>query len=157
MSRFSIDNDKGIVRRLMKVFNLDESHVITFMKENIGFLHFGNTEGSNVLEGQDILVVGTPYHADFLYKLIAFTLGYDFDEDEEMTPQIIYRNGYRVRLNTYQNENLRKVHLWMMDSELDQAAGRARLLRHDCTVHLFSRYPMKQAEIVKGFNYGENR
>lgn len=157
MSRFSIDNDKGIVRRLMKLFNLDESHVITFMKENIGFLHFGNTEGSNVLEGQDILVVGTPYHADFLYKLIAFTLGYDFDEDEEMTPQIIYRNGYRVRLNTYQNENLRKVHLWMMDSELDQAAGRARLLRHDCTVHLFSRYPMKQAEIVKGFNYGENR
>ena len=102
-------------------------------------------------------MVGTPYHADFLYKLIAFTLGYDFDEDEEMTPQIIYRNGYRVRLNTYQNENLRKVHLWMMDSELDQAAGRARLLRHDCTVHLFSRYPMKQAEIVKGFNYGENR
>lgn len=155
MSRSSIDNDKGIVRRLMKLFNLDESHVITFMKENIGFLHFGNTEGSNVLEGQDILVVGTPYHADFLYKLIAFTLGYDFDEDEEMTPQIIYRNGYRVRINTYKNENLRKVHLWMMDSELDQAAGRARLLRHDCTVHLFSRYPMKQAEIVKGFDYGE--
>lgn len=155
MSRSSIDNDRGIVRRLMKYFNLDESHVITFMKEDIGFLHFGNTEGSNALEGQDILVAGTPYHADFLYKLIAFTLGYDFDENEEMTPQIIYRNGYRVRINTYQNENLRKVHLWMMDSELDQATGRARLLRHDCTVHLFSRYPMKQAEIVKGFNYGK--
>lgn len=87
------------------------------------------------------------------YKLIAFTLGYEFDEDEEMTPQIICWNGYRVRLNTYKNENLRKVHLWMMDSELDQAAGRARLLRHDCTVHVFSRFPMKQAEIVKGFAY----
>ncbi len=155
MSRSSIDNNKGIVRRLMNHFNLDESHVITFMKEDIGFLHFGNTEGSNVLKGQDILVVGTPYHTNFLYKLIAFTLGYDFDEDEEMTPQIIYRNGYRVRINTYQNEDLRKVHLWMMDSELDQAAGRARLLRHDCTVHLFSRYPMKQAEVVKGFDYGK--
>ena len=155
MSRSSIDNNKGIVKRLMKLFSLDKSHVISFKKENIGFLHFGNTEGSNALEGQDILVVGTPYHADFLYKLIAFTLGYDFDEDEEMTPQVIYRNGYRVRLNTYKDEDLRKVHLWMMDSELDQAAGRARLLRHDCTVHLFSRYPMKQAEIVKGFDYGE--
>lgn len=149
MSRSSIDNDKGIVRRLMKHFNLDESHVITFMKEAIGFLHFGNTEGSNALEGQDILVVGTPYHADFLYKLIAFTLGYDIDGDEEMTPQIIFRNGYQVRINTYENEDLQRVHLWMMDSELDQAAGRARLLRHDCTVHLFSRYPMKQAEIVR--------
>lgn len=155
MSRSSIDNDRGIVRRLMKHFNLDESHVITFMKEDIGFLHFGNTEGSNALEGQDILVAGTPYHADFLYKLIAFTLGYDFDENEEMTPQIVNRNGYRVWINTYQNENLRKVHLWMMDSELDQATGRARLLRHDCTVHLFSRYPMKQAEIIKGFDYGK--
>ncbi len=155
MSRSSMDSDKGIVRRLMKRFNLDESHVITFMKEDIGFLHFGNTEGSNALEGEDILVVGTPYHADFLYKLIAFTLDYDFDEDEEMTPQVICRNGYRVRLNTYKNENLQKVHLWMMDSELDQAAGRARLLRHDCTVHLFSRFPMEQAEIVQGFDYGQ--
>lgn len=125
------------------------------MKEHIGFLHFGNTEGSNALEGQDILVAGTPYHADFLYKLIAFTLGYDFDEDEEVIPQTICRNGYRVWINTYQNKDLQKVHLWMMDSELDQAAGRARLLRHDCTVHLFSRYPMKQAEIIKGFDYGK--
>ncbi|WP_161846192.1 hypothetical protein [Pseudoflavonifractor sp. 524-17] len=155
MSRSSIDNNKGIVSRLVQHFGLDKSHLITFKKEKTGDLHFGNTEGSNALEGQDILVVGTPYHADFLYKLIAFTLGYDFDEDEEMTPQIVYRNGYRVWINTYQNENLRKVHLWMMDSELDQATGRARLLRHDCTVHLFSRYPMKQAEIVKGFDYGK--
>lgn len=155
MSRSSIDNNKGIVSRLVQHFGLDKSHLITFKKEKTGDLHFGNTEGSNALEGQDILVVGTPYHADFLYKLIAFTLGYDFDEDEEMTPQIVYRNGYRVWINTYQNENLRKVHLWMMDSELDQATGRARLLRHDCTVHLFSRYPMKQAEIVKGFDYSK--
>jgi len=154
MSRSSIDNDRGIVRRLMKQFDLDESHVITFMKENIGSLHFGNTEGSNTLEGQDILVAGTPYHADFLYKLIAFTLDYDFDEDEKMSMQVICRNGYRVRINTYRNENLQKVHLWMMDSELDQAAGRARLLRHDCTVHLFSRFPMKQAEVIRGFDYG---
>lgn len=150
-----MNRNKGIIERLMKHFNLEERHVISFKKENIGFLHFGNTEGSNALEGQDILVVGTPYHADFLYKLIAFTLGYDFDEDEEMTPQIVYRNGHRALINTYQNEYLQKVHLWMMDSELDQAVGRARLLRHDCTVHLFSRYPMKQAEIVQGFDYGE--
>ncbi len=30
-----------------------------------------------------------------------------------------------------------------------------RLLRHDCTVHLFSRFPMKQAKVVKGFDYGK--
>ena len=26
----------------------------------IPYLHFGNTEGSNSLEGEDILVIGTP-------------------------------------------------------------------------------------------------
>lgn len=71
MSRSSIDDNKGIVDRLKERFNLSKSHVITFKKEGIGLLHFGNTEGSNVLEGQDILVVGTPYHTDFLYKLIS--------------------------------------------------------------------------------------
>lgn len=105
MSRSSIDNNQGIVRRLMQYFNLNESHVITFMKENIGFLHFGNTEGSNALEGEDILVVGTPYHADFMYKLIAFSVGLDFNEDEEMTPQPVKRNGYIFRINTFTDED----------------------------------------------------
>lgn len=155
MSRSCISSNKKIVGRLMERFNIKASHVITFLKEKIGVLHFGNTEGSNELEGDDILVVGTPYHADFLYKLIAFRTGCEFDEDEEMTPQCINRNGYRVWINTFTNTDLQKIHLWMMDSELDQAAGRARLLRHDCTVHLFSRYPMKQAKIVKGFQYDD--
>lgn len=83
MSRSSIANDPGIVQRLMKRFHMSEDHVITFMRENIGELHFGNTEGSNRLEGEDILVIGTPYHADFIYKLAAFTIGLDFDEDEQ--------------------------------------------------------------------------
>lgn len=157
MSRSSLDSDKDVVKRLRERFKLDEEHVITFKKENIGFLHFGNVEGSNALEGDDILVVGTPYHADFLYKLIAFSLGYDFDENEEMTKQIVVRNGYRFLINTYTDANLRKIHLWMMDSELEQSIGRARLLRHDCTVHLFSNLIMKQAEIVEGFNYSEEQ
>lgn len=97
MSRSSIASSPGIIRRLINRFGFNEERVITFMKENIGNLHFGNTEGSNTLEGKDILVIGTPYHADFLYKLAAFTMGIDFDEDEEMEMQVIAYNGYRFR------------------------------------------------------------
>lgn len=153
MSRSSIANDKGVVQRLMYHFDMEESHVITFMNQNIGQLHFGNTEGSNSLEGDDILVIGTPYHAPFLYKLVAHSIGLDFDEDEEMTMQIVEHNGYRFLFNTFADENLRAVQFWMIESELEQAIGRARLLRHDCTVHLFSNFPLKQSEMVTEFDY----
>lgn len=135
----------------MEKFHLDEGKVITFMKENIGSLHFGNTEGSNTLEGEDILVVGTPYHTEFLYKLAAFSMGIDFNEDEKMTSQDIIYNGYAFKFTTFQNEDLRAVHFWMLESELEQAVGRARLLRNECTVHLFSNFPLSQSEMVEDF------
>lgn len=155
MSRSSIANTPGIVRRLMKRFGMAEDHVITFLREKIGHLHFGNTEGSNTLEGQDILVVGTPYHADFVYKLAAFTMGLDFDEDEEVEPQVVTHNGYRFRFTTFHNEDLRHLQFWMIESELEQAVGRARLLRNPCKVHLFSNFPLRQAKMVDGFDYSK--
>lgn len=155
MSRSSISSDPGIVRRLMKRFDMDEERVITFMREKIGHLHFGNTEGSNTLEGKDILVVGTPYHADFLYKLAAFSMGLDFDEDEEVEPQVVTHNGYRFRFTTFHNEDLRHLQFWMIESELEQAVGRARLLRNPCNVHLFSNFPLRQAKMVDGFDYSK--
>lgn len=153
MSRSSIANDPGIVRRLMNRFHMSEDRVITFMRENIGDLHFGNTEGSNTLEGKDILVIGTPYHAEFLYKLAAFTIGWDFDEEEEVQSQIVTHNGYRFRFTTFENEKLRAIQFWMLESELEQAVGRARLLRNSCEAHLFSNFPLSQAKMVEGFDY----
>lgn len=155
MSRSSIANNPGIIRRLMKHFEFCDDRVITFMKENIGKLHFGNTEGSNTLEGKDILVAGTPYHAEFLYKLVAFFMKCDFDEDEKMTAQIVEHNGYRFRFTTFENESLRSIHFWMIESELEQAVGRARLLRNECTVNLFSNFPLSQAEMVRDFDYDD--
>lgn len=155
MSRSSLAKNPGIIHRLMQQFKIDSSHVITFMKENIGQLHFGNTEGSNMLEGENILVVGTPYHAEFIYKLAAFSMGLEFDEDEKMMIQDVIHNGYRFRFTTFQDEGLRAIHLWMIESELEQAVGRARLLRNDCEVHLFSNFPLSQSKMVKNFDYGE--
>ena len=140
----------------MKRFAIDEDKVITFMKENIGYLHFGNTEGSNTLEGEDILIVGTPYHAEFLYKLVAFTVGIDFDENEEMTSQFVMHNGYRFWFTTFKDEDMRAINFWMIESELEQAVGRARLLRNKCKVKLFSNFPLCQAKMICDFDYAKD-
>ena len=153
MSRSSMANNAGIVGRLIRRFGMSEGRTITFMKEGVGELHFGNTEGSNSLEGEDILVIGTPYHAEFLYKLTAFALGIDFNEDEEMKTQTVEHNGYQFLFRTYGNKGLRAVQFWMLESELEQAVGRARLLRNRCEVHLFSNFPLNQSEMVEDFDY----
>lgn len=156
MSRSCLSNNKGMVEKLMDRFRMDADRTITFMKEGIGPLHFGNTEGSNMLEGKDILVVGTPYHAEFLYKLAAISMGIEFDEEEKMSLQTIDHNGYRFQFTTFQNEELRKIQLWMLESELEQAVGRARLLRNACTVNLFSNFPLCQAKMITDFDFKEN-
>lgn len=153
MSRTCLANNPDMVERLSSRFDMASDNVITFMNQGIGELHFGNTEGSNMLEGEDILVVGTPYHAEFLYKLAAISMGVEFDEDEKMTLQIIEHNGYRFRFTTFQNMELRKIHLWMIESELEQAVGRARLLRNACTVQLFSNFPLSQSKMIHNFDY----
>ena len=35
---------------------------------------------------------------------------------------------------------------WMISSQLEQAVGRARLLREDCTVIVYAGFPVEQAE-----------
>ena len=153
MSRSSIDEDPGVVKRLMKRFDVGADRVISFKQYKVGPLYFGNTEGSNTLEGKDILVIGTPYHAEFLYKLVAFTMGFDFDESSIMKGQLVTYNGYRFWFTTFEDENLRAIHFWMIESELEQAVGRVRLLWHKCTVHLFSIFPLRQAMIINDFDY----
>ena len=65
-----------------------------------------------------------------------------------MRYQEIEYNCCRFWFNTYDNKILRNIQLWFINTELEQAVGRARLLRNDCTVYLYSNLPMKQAEFL---------
>lgn len=56
-------------------------------------------------------------------------------------------NGYDFSINSFDNEKLRTIQLWMLESLLEQAVGRARLLRFDCNVKVFARFPIDQAII----------
>ena len=150
MSRDYIDRNIDVLKKIPEWSG--SGNMITFKKYNIGDMYFGNAIGCDCLKGQDIDVVGTPYQVDFLYKLFPFSIGLDVNEDAVMKPCWVVHNGYIFRFTTYgeQDDILRKFHLWMVESELEQAVGRARLLRYDCTVNLFSNFPLKQA-VLKRF------
>ncbi len=109
-------------------------------------LHMGATEGHNHLEGRDIVVAGTPHKPELVAKLFALHLGIDIHDT--LSTREISHNGYRFGFMTYANPNLRDIQLWIIESELDQCIGRARLLRHDATVHLYSNFPVKQCTLV---------
>lgn len=147
MSRSCIDGHPGIIQRIRDWSGF--RYIITFKKYAIGDMHFGNAIGCDHLKGKDIDVVGTPYQVEFVYKLLPFTLGIHINNKAKMKICKVTHNGYIFHFKTFgeEHEVLRKFHIWMIESELEQAVGRARLLRCDCTVNLFSNFPLRQAAL----------
>lgn len=121
----------------------------SFAKGNILPLHFGNATGINAYKGQDLAIIGTPFNIDVSYKLVACHLGADVNRPEDKRPRVrrVEYNGYSFLLVTYADELLREVQMYSLESELEQCVGRARLLRENCTVYVFSSFPCAQAEI----------
>lgn len=110
-------------------------------------LYFGNSSGINKLTGKDLIIIGTPHNIETVYKLIGKHMGIDID-DSLHRMRITY-NGYSFNFTTYTNLALREIQLYFICSELEQAIGRARLLRESCTVYLFSNFPCEQAELIQ--------
>ena len=106
--------------------------------------HFGNCVGCDVLKGKDIIVIGTPHQPEWIYKLFAYSVG--FKADEKAKNLGVVHNGQHFHFNTFENEQLREIQFYMIESELEQAVGRARLLRCDCTVTVFSNFPLNQSD-----------
>ncbi len=155
MGRSSIRKDTSIIDRIKKWtgFNYTISFK-EFHKYYTGDLHFGNCAGCDMLKGENIDVIGTPHQPEWIYKLFAYSLGYEVDDDLKPN-MVVAHNGFRFRFMTYADETLRAIQFYMIESELEQAVGRARLLRCDCTVNLFSDFPLKQA-VLKESGYDAN-
>jgi len=111
---------------------------------------FGATAGIDTYGGQDIAIVGTPHVAPIVYTLFASALGLTPRlNDFQMEYKQIRRNNFEFFFQTFSDDNmLREIQLYLIESELIQAVGRARLLRNDCTVTLLSNLPISQAEFI---------
>lgn len=149
MSRSYMTENKEIIDKIKQWSGFE--HTITFMKFDkycTDDLHFGNCAGCDTLKNTNIDVIGTPHQPEWIYKLFAYSLG--FDVDSEIKPNtVVTHNGYRFYFTTYEEEILRNIQFYMIESELEQAVGRARLLRYGSTVNLFSNFPLRQANIKK--------
>lgn len=151
VSRYNLGCDEDVKQYILD--NRNDGEVITikaFEKKFDSHYHFGAVEGLNCLEGKDINVVGLPNLDDSIYKLYGLLAGLSVEEvvKVDMRPMRIQYNGYDFKLHTFNNYRLRRIQLWNLNSLLEQAVGRARLLRYDCEVRVFARFPIDQAEIM---------
>lgn len=123
-------------------------------------LHFGKCSGFDNYRGKDIAVVGTPHPNPITVALYATALGipirsHDFAKAEQ---QCIQHNGFRFWFNTYENEELRRIQFYFIESELRQAIGRARVNIEASRVLLLSNYPLPEACVTKDEkNKGERK
>ena len=105
---------------------------------------FGNCSGYNQYTGKSINVVGTPHRHNAQYLLLAQVMGIDINQvDKTFTRQTVEWNGFRFSFNTFSEESLREIQLSLIESDLIQAAGRARALREDVEVHIYSNLPLR--------------
>ena len=147
-SRYNLGTNDAVMQYIRD--NRNDGEVITFMKFEDRFdshYHFGAVEGLNCLEGKDINVVGLPNLDDSIYKLYAMLAGDDIS-GAEMRPMWVEYNDYKFKIQTFSDYMIRKIQLWNLSSLLEQAVGRARLLRYDCEVRVFARFPIDQAEYM---------
>ena len=160
MSRTEIDRliqTHGSYRKLEeKIVATVDNHIyyeIGFKKymEESGFdekMNYGATSGIDKYKGENGLIIGTPHLDEKSYMLIGCYLEVDVSEDHLANRRITHK-GYEFVLMTYELETLRILQLYFLDSELEQAIGRSRLLRENCNVYLFSNYPCEQAELIE--------
>ena len=125
----------------------DKSSIITFKDfAKYGELYLGAAQGTNELAGCDLTVIGTFHRPEYVYKLWAMMMG-DLNTDDTLAVRRIERNGFNFSFMTFKDPLLREIQLYLIESEEEQAVGRARLVSHDCNVHLFSNLPLKQCRL----------
>jgi hypothetical protein len=123
--------------------------VITFkrfrssFKNPVADMYFGNCSGYDNLKGKDIAVVGTPHRNNVLYHLIAAQINGANTPIHSMYYQKVEYNGFRFKFNCFDDPLLRNIQLSLIESCLLQAVGRARTLRTNATVQVYSNFPLR--------------
>lgn len=164
MSRNYLNNNFDKALEILKEKAPGVTNIITYKSYESKFkehgynpiCHFGKCTGIDNYKGQDLIVFGTPHVNMGTYLILAHACGLrDIRIDEGLEFVNIKRNGYEFSFSTFNNRLLceigdfiREIQYYIIESELQQAVGRARILREDCTVHLFSNYPLPGVKLL---------
>lgn len=128
-----------------------------FKKEGFNMIcNYGSSTGIDAFGGQDLVVVGTPHVNIVVYMLMAHVCGIKESIKMEMDYVNVKRNGFEFTFSTFNSNDtsstgnlIREIQFYLIESELIQAVGRARILRTNATVHLFSNLPIQGCKIYK--------
>ena len=112
--------------------------------------HFGGVEGLDTLKGKNLYIIGTPNVNNVVYQLYGMRIGIPENEIKaDMKKLRVQHNGYDFSLYTYENSVMQTIQMWFIESLLEQAVGRARLLRFDCDVEVYSGFPVAQTKFER--------
>ena len=103
-------------------------------------MYFGNCSGYDNYNGKDIVVLGTPHRPARIIE--KFLIDKEREIDVHMVDEIVSHKQFRFKFKTYKNEVLRNLQMGSIEGDLIQAVGRARALRNDVTVRLYSNFPL---------------
>ena len=147
-SRKDIINNEGLYEKLHLEY--PNCFFITFkdydpMRKE-GDLYFGMTHGFDHMKGKNLVVVGTPHKPEYVYKLTAMQLNVPYNDTLSMK-EIEY-NGFRFYFSTYNTPELRRIQLWNISTDLEQAVGRARIINNDVTIDVYSNLPVEQNILI---------
>ena len=149
------------IKALDKILDDDRfTNVITFKDDEliklegtdkIKIAHFGACEGLDKYKGQNLGVIGTPHTNSNLIEGYYFLLTNKNPISKFWKVKRVKKYGFEFDLNTYENETdifLTNIQLYFCYSELIQAIGRARALRFDCKVFVFSALPLPNSTLI---------
>ena len=140
-----LDGQK-VKEAIKEITGVPEEQIITFKKfMDESEIHFGKTEGFDKLKGKNLAIIGTPHYIVALYKMVGKYL--DYDTSKKLCRQRVENSNYSFKLMTFSDAEMRNLQMYILEAELEQAVGRARLLRYNATVWVFSNFPLRQAEI----------
>lgn len=98
-----------------------------------------------------LMLVGKFVAPREVYKMWIVALGIDDKELNGSRYVEVTRYGITNQISTFQNEQSRAIHLWLMESELRQALGRARQIRpeqKDVRVIVYADLVLPETDVI---------
>jgi hypothetical protein len=127
-----------------------KEHKDLFGKDTNCELHFGNLEGIDSVNGANLVIIGTPVPPPYITFLYAKMLGFDLClEGMKKVSRNVVIDEFVFRMFTFSSDDLAQIEVRLARMQIEQAIGRARSIRSDCRVILYSNIPCNQTDIFE--------
>ncbi len=130
---------------------LNSDPVVTFkghmdkFSNAIPEIYFGKQHGSNALTGMNFNLVGTPHYSPNFYKFLSKACNLHIADFTMELRNVTYKNK-QFTFSTFSDNDLQLIQFELIEGDLIQAVQRARLIRHNATVTVYSNFPLPQAQ-----------